>query len=132
MAEPALVEAVRAGDVCPLEAFDLTERERRRLVEVSGHPGMAVNCTLVRSNRLIPIALGLPSVCELLGSRLREVLDQYWAEGERSVHYRREIDGFVAHLRAELEAGKLDVPGLSDALTSDSGVVCNTGATDSR
>ena len=117
---PELAVDVRAGRLDILERHDLDTRERDRLVSMCLHPGMSVNCTLVRTNRLIPLLLSMPTVCEVLGEQRRAVLDRYWADGgERSVHYRREAEHFAAFLRAELAAGRLDVPGLEKALAAD-------------
>lgn len=119
VADPELVVDVRAGREEALDRHELDELERSRLVAMCLHPGMSVNCTLVRSNRLIPLVMQLPTVCEVLGEGRRGVLDRYWADGDRSVHYRREGEHFAAFLRAELAAGRLDVAGLGEALAAD-------------
>lgn len=119
VAQPGLAAEVRAGATDVLDRFEVDRRERARLIEMCRHPGMSVNCTLVRSNRLIPLTIQLPTVCQVLGEERRAVLDRYWADGDRSVHYRREAEHFAAFLRAEMAAGRLEAPGLAAALAAD-------------
>lgn len=84
----------------PLAGYDLTDRERARLLAVAAHRGMVVNCTLYRASRLVGITRRLPETVERLGPRLREVFDAYLeahpdAEAEFDREARRFAD-FVA------------------------------------
>jgi hypothetical protein len=115
--EPHLAATVRRRGANALAAFDLTERERDRLVAVSRQPGMDLNCTLARSNRFAPIYDAFPLTCTLLGTQLREVLDELW----RSAHPTNyqlsgEIDAFAKLLTAKLTGGEIANPYLPDIL----------------
>src|ERR1051326_2171080 len=75
----AMCDLVASPDLCiallespeeVLGRYDLSERDRRRLVEVVQQPGMFVNCSLYRANRLSPIYNLVPRTCFLLGDAL--------------------------------------------------------------
>ncbi len=52
---------------------------RKRLETMVHHEAMSVNCSLYRVNRLIPVYSVLPHSCRLLGDRLMDELDAFWA-----------------------------------------------------
>ena len=103
----------------PAEAFagyHLTARERQRLARMVCDPGMSVNCTLYRVNRLIPVYSVLPLTCTLLGRELLPLLDAFWASGdEATIQYGREAGRFAAWLQARMAAGAMPGPA-QDAL----------------
>jgi hypothetical protein len=71
-------EDVRTGG--SLAAFDLSERETRRLRAAAGDPGLAVTATLVRSFRLGKVLNLLPMTRTLLGdARLGQEVRCFWA-----------------------------------------------------
>ncbi len=92
-------EEVRTGG--PSAAGEgLTERERRRLREAAGDPGLAVTATLVRSFRLAKIVTLLPLTRSLLGDTIlaREVR-RFWAEEPpRTFYALDEAQAFAADL----------------------------------
>ncbi|HEV2891843.1 MAG TPA: hypothetical protein VGX28_15835 [Frankiaceae bacterium] len=79
VASPDAVRAVRAGDHAVLDGYDLTPRERARLVTVAGSPRMATNCMLYRAHRTVPLARLLPRTVAALGERMRATVDAFWA-----------------------------------------------------
>jgi hypothetical protein len=87
-----------------LDVYDLTERERVRLLAMASHRGMSHNCTLYRANRLTPIARCLPRTCLSLGGRLRDLFDAYLAESsdEFDLQFRVEAERFGRYLHASL------------------------------
>lgn len=119
VSDPELVRGVRAGRRDWGDEFDLTELEADRLEQMCRSPGMEVNCMLVRSNRLIPLALAFPQTFAVLGDRSRSVVDGFWSRGVRSVLYAREADAFEAFLSSEIECGRLGIDGLASAFAAD-------------
>jgi hypothetical protein len=75
---PALAAAVRRAGVGVLADYELSANEQRRLIDVVGQPGMAINCTLARANRFAPIADAFPLTCAVLKPHLRALLDELW------------------------------------------------------
>jgi len=116
VATPSLVVAVRGGELGALEAYDLTPRERRRLEVVAAQPGMEVNCTLYRTNRLTPIAMLLPHTCFVLGDRLTWVAERFWDSHLTELQFRTEVERFAAFLQDLIRSGELDEPLLEEIL----------------
>ena len=113
VASPALAMAVRRREREALVPYDLTPRDRRRLEAVAAQPGMEVNCTLYRSNRLTPIVMLLPYTCFVLGDRLRWIAERFWDANLTDLQFATEVDRFAAFLRG-LE---LDEPLLEEVLS---------------
>jgi len=105
-ASPELCIAIRRDPSLLHERYKLTERERRRLVAIVEHPGMACSCMVYRANRLAPLALNIPQTCRALGKKLRSVVSEYWATfPEGNVHFFIEADRFCRFLKAKLAEG---------------------------
>jgi hypothetical protein len=77
---PRKARTLRQGDTSVLAHFDLTPRERERLLAVVRQPGMSVTCSLARGNRFEVIAETFPMTCVLLEPVLRQLLEELWAE----------------------------------------------------
>lgn len=122
-ASPELCRAVRADADAVLAAYDLTPLERRRVASVAAQPGMAVNCTLHRSNRIQSILALLPLSVHLIGEGMRRVADLFWeAYPTPDFTTRRELHRFGAWVRAALADGTLDVPFLGEVLDYELGL----------
>jgi hypothetical protein len=74
---PRSRRVAQLGDV-GLDDYALTDRERRRLLAMVTHRGMAVNCTLYRANRLTPLVRTLPATCELLSAEMGRLIDEFF------------------------------------------------------
>lgn len=119
VASPAAVRAVRDGDTGLLDGYDLTPRERARLVAVAAHPGMATNCMLYRAHRTVPLARLLPRTVGALGERMRATVDAFWAATpDTMIQFEEEARAFAAFVArrepdvaatAAEEVGALDV-----------------------
>ena len=79
IASPERCVALRDGRTDVLADYDMTPREKKRLETMVHHEAMSVNCSLYRVNRLIPVYSVLPHSCRLLGDRLMDELDAFWA-----------------------------------------------------
>ena len=119
VSDPELVRDAREGLADWRDGFELTQLEAERLEQMCRSQGMEVNCMLVRSNRLIPLALAFPHTFAVLGEHSRSVVDRFWSQGVRSVLYAREADAFEAFLASEIERGLLDVDGVASAFETD-------------
>jgi hypothetical protein len=108
---------VREEGAEALSAYALTEVERRRLLSAVDQRGMTVNGMLYRSNRLAPINSQLPYSLMLIGPRLRETMDAYWAENPRfERNAPLEVRRFGAFVRRRMDEGALDEALLGDVL----------------
>jgi hypothetical protein len=79
VASPATTRRVIDAGAAELADYDLTPLERRRLVAIVRHRGMAVNCSLYRANRLTPLARTLPATCATLAGEMGALLDEFFA-----------------------------------------------------
>ena len=107
-ASPALCRAARADPGLLAQRYALTEREARRLNEIVRSKGMEANCTLYRANRLIPVVLNCPDLCDKLGDDLNRLISEYWeSEPTTNVHFLFEADRFCRFLseRSDLPDG---------------------------
>jgi len=109
--------AVRHDPDTVLTGFDLTQRERRRLTRMVSDPGMSINCTLFRVNRLTPVYSVLPLTCAILGHRLLPELEAFWASCEEAtLQYRREAWRFGRWLQQRITSRILDGGPIEDAI----------------
>ena len=110
---PEMTAAVRRDPNVLTKCYDLTPRERDRLADVAAGPGIRANVALYRANRLAPIVLNLPGVCDALGSQLKPLLSAYWKESQRSdAHFLVEAERFRQFVATALEQGALE-PGVA-------------------
>ena len=124
--QQAMCDLVASPDLCMvlvqspeevLGRYDLSDRDRRRLIEVVQQPGMFVNCSLYRANRLSPIYNLMPRTCFLLGDALIDEATEFWKDFDESrLQYNEEVDKFGDFLRRRIELGFLKNPLLADAL----------------
>jgi hypothetical protein len=112
---PQIAVALLHGDTGALADYDLTERERRRILDIVRQPGISVSCSLVRGNRLEVIAGIFPMTCVLLEPVLRQVLDELWAE-HRPSNYQLagEDKAFAALVGRKIAAGELAIEYLDE------------------
>lgn len=104
-ASPELVRLVRIEPRALDYLYDLTPKETRRLAAIAASPGMEANCMLYRANRLAPVALNLPDLCDALGEQLNPLISAYWAaEPTTDVHFLVEADRFCRFLLARPDA----------------------------
>lgn len=112
---PELVAEFRRRPELLAERYDLTPVEQGRLATMVAHKGMKANMVLYRANRLAPIALNLPGLCEALGQQLRPLLWEYWKANPRSdVHFLVEADRFRSFVVERLDMGEIP-PGVATA-----------------
>ena len=105
---PDSIRALRRGEVDALDIYDLTARERARLLDVAGQPGVAMNCALARGNRLELIVAAFPMSCVLLKPLLPRLLDELW-ERHRPDNYQLfgEEDAFAVFIARKIERGEI-------------------------
>jgi hypothetical protein len=113
----AMCDLIASPDLCialvespeeVLGRYDLSERDRKRLMEVVQQPGMLVNCSLYRANRLSPIYNLLPHTCFLLGHALLEEATEFWKGfKETRLQFHEEVKRFGDFLRQRVEMGFL-------------------------
>ena len=112
------VRDVREGrDDKWLASYDLTPRERDRIMSIVSQPGMSVHCTLSRGNRLEVVYYAFPMTCVLLGSRLRALVDELWAQ-HRPTNYQLagEENTFAEFVGGRIAAAALSIDYLPEIL----------------
>ena len=115
--QQAMCDLIASPDLCMtliespeevLGRYDLSDRDRRRLVEVVQQPGMLVNCSLYRANRLSPIVNLIPHTCFLLGNALLDEATEFWKSfKETRLQFHEEVQRFGDFLRRRVEMGFL-------------------------
>jgi hypothetical protein len=116
IASPDLCIRLRASPDEVLAGYDLSPRERRRILGIARQRGMSVNCTLYRVNRVTPLYTLLPRTCSLLGERLAEELEAFWRQSETDLQYGPELERFARFLRGRVASGELVSPLLAEML----------------
>src|SRR4051812_32758033 len=78
---PALRARVAAEGDEDLGAYELSERELRRLKALARDPGLRTGALIHRASRLSMLSNTIPRTCRALGSRgLKELVHAYWNE----------------------------------------------------
>lgn len=117
IASPERCLDARWDPVRALARYDLTARERRRVIDAVRQKGMATNCALYRSQRVTPIYTSLHLSCLALANRLETELDEYWRSEEFSDRrFRLEIERFAHFLKRRVAGGALPVACLPELL----------------
>ena len=124
--QQAICDLIASPDLCMvliespeevLGRYDLSDRDRRRLIEVVQQPGMLVNCSLYRANRLSPIYNLVPHTCFLLGNALVDEATEFWKDfKETRLQFHEEVKRFADFLRRRVEMGFLQNPMLVEVL----------------
>jgi hypothetical protein len=122
-ASPRLCLALRAGDETFLEQFDLSNVERKRLLEAVWQRGMSVSCSLYRSNRMVPIYTLLNLTCLLLGDDLKKQTTEYWASSQPDLQFKEEVARFSQYLKARAAAGAITNPFLEEVLDFELAII---------
>lgn len=112
---PKWFHALRRGEYDFLDGYDLNERERGRLIDISQQNGIAMNCSLARGNRLEVIVGAFPKTCILLKPMLSRLLDELW-ESRQPDNYQLfgEEDAFAEFVAIKIGHDELDVEYLRD------------------
>jgi hypothetical protein len=117
IASPSMCLAVRQDSGRHLAAYELTERERRRLATVVWQRGMSTSCTLYRINRVTPLYSLLPLTCQLLGDRFIEQVTIFWQEaGDGHPEFLPEARRFADFLSRRAASAELSEPYLDEVL----------------
>jgi hypothetical protein len=117
IASPERCLDARWDPVSALARYELTARERRRLIDAVRQKGMSTHCALYRSHRITPIYTSLHLSCLALADRLEAELDEYWKSAEFSDRrFRLEIERFASFLKRRVEAGEIAIDSLTELL----------------
>jgi hypothetical protein len=104
-----------------LEKYELTERERRRILFAVSQPGMELNCTIARGNRFEPVAELFPMTCTLLKPVLRELLDEIWEDAPpTNYQFAGEDEAFIKAVRRKIASGELAIEYLDEIFSYES------------
>jgi hypothetical protein len=112
---PWIARELREDGARWLAGYDLTGRERDRLLDIVTQRGISINCSLSRGNRFEIVAQAFPMTCVLLRSVLRSVVDELWQE-HRPTNYQlfEEEIAFAAIVKRKIAAGQLVIEYLKE------------------
>lgn len=117
IASPERCVEFRDGPGAALADYDLAPREQKRLRTMARDEATSINCSLYRVNRLIPVYSVLPHSCRLLGDRLMEELEAFWAASRHAtLQYRWESWQFGLWIQERIAAGRLSDGPVADAV----------------
>jgi hypothetical protein len=117
IASPSLCRALRAAPDDVMANYELSARERRRLVEAVWQRGMSTNCSLYRSNRVTPLYTQLNGTCRSLGDQFGALLDRFWnSKSYQNGQFQTEAERFAAFLRQRIAEGAVSSPFTADLL----------------
>jgi hypothetical protein len=106
IASPDLCRALRAAPDDVMADYDLSDRERRRLIEAVWQRGMSTNCSLYRSNRVTPLYTLLNATCRSLGDQFAPLLDEFWnARNYSDGQFQSEVERWACFLRRRIADG---------------------------
>lgn len=124
--QQAMCDLIASPDLCTellespeqvLGRYDLSDRDRRRIVDVVRQRGMLVNCSLYRANRLSPIYNLVPHTCFVLGDAFLDEATEFWKDfRETRLQFHEEVIRFGDFLRRRIEQGFLKNPLLVEVL----------------
>lgn len=117
VASPELCLLLRETPDLVLQRYELSPRDRRRLVDVVWQPGMVVNCSLYRANRITPLYNLLPHTCFLLDDVLMREATEFWKDFEETrLQFKDEVEKFGDFLKKRIELGFLQNEMLGEVL----------------
>ena len=117
IASPRLCRELRAAPDGVLAHYELTERERTRLMQAVRQPGMSTNCTLYRSNRVTPIYTLLNYTCRSLGEQFAPLLEDFWdGKDYQDGQFQSEVERFGGYLRRRIAEGAVASPFAAELL----------------
>lgn len=99
-----------------LARYELTDRERRRLVAVAHQRGIATSAAIYRLNRVEPLCEFLPWTWKLLGDDLVTHASRFWEEHATDLQYAPEVSAFGSFLAARIRDGLVPQPHVADVL----------------
>lgn len=118
---PGRVRRLLQGGERELDRYDLTERERQRVLYAIRQPGMALNCTIARGNRFEAVAELFPMTCTLLKPVLRGLLDELWEDAPpTSYQFAGEEEAFMGMVRRKIESGEVAIEYLDEIFEYES------------
>ena len=107
VASPAMCALAREHPEKVFHKYDLTPRERDRLVGVVHQRGMSTNCTLYRVNRITPIYTLLPNTSFLLGDDLVKWADHFWTLQKTDLQFKSEVEAFGDLIKRQIQIGTI-------------------------
>jgi hypothetical protein len=122
---PGLRTRVAEQPESGLAAYELSERERRRLAAVARDPGLRTGMLLHRGFRLSMLSNTIPRTCRLLGpSGLKALVHAYWSDHPpQSMLYVQEAGRFADYAFARLADGTYEHPFLREVLETEMAVL---------
>ena len=116
-ASPRLCRSFRLQPDAILNRYNLSARERERLLSLRSQQGLATQCGLYRANRITPVYTLLPLTCFALGGDLAAVAEQFWSGCEDTeLQFKQEISRFAAFLKQAIRKRELHNPVLEEIL----------------
>ncbi len=117
IASPELCRLLQKDPEAVLSRYGLSARDQRRLVDLVQQPGMSVNCTLYRFNRITPLYTLLPLTNFVMGEKFISEAELFWNSfTDSDPRFRQEVDRFGDFLFARLRDGRIDNAFLEETL----------------
>lgn len=119
IADPAFCKRLKTEPEL-LAGYELTERERARIIDIIHQQGMTINGMLYNLNRYTPLKEFMPRSCRLLGEQIYVYARRFW-DGyiKTTFQFQDEVMKFGAFLLDVIDRGEIDIPGLRDVVQEE-------------
>jgi hypothetical protein len=106
IASPRLCVETIANENNFFAAYELSDKEKRRLHAVLRQKGISACCSLYRMNRVTPVYSQLSNTCTILGDDLIPVIEAFWNQlTAPSLQFKEEVLGFGHFLMDKIDRG---------------------------
>lgn len=95
--------------------YDLTEKEKERILHLARQRGMGTNCMLYQINRFTPLLEYMPYTCKVLHDSVRQYAREYWnGYIKTNLQFRDEALSFARFMLQKIRDGHVSIPHLQD------------------
>lgn len=119
IADPAFCKRLKSEPEL-LTAYELTDRERSRILDIIHQRGMTINGMLYNLNRYTPLKEFMPQSCRLLGEQIYVYARRFW-DGyiKTPFQFQDEVMRFGTFLLDVIDRGEIDIPGLRETVQEE-------------
>jgi hypothetical protein len=117
VASPDLCRLLQSDPESVLGRYQLSPRDRHRLIDLVQQRGMSVNCTLYRFNRITPLYTLLPLTNFVLGESFIHEAEFFWETFRDSdPRFTQEVDRFGEFLMQRIDGHQIENPFVEEIL----------------
>lgn len=118
VADPELCRRIKNNpDALADNGYDLTDKEKARILHLVGQKGMGTNCMLYQLNRFTPLMEHMPYTCRVLNPVIRQYTRAFWdSHLKTNFQFRDEVLLFARFILGQIQRGDIAIPYLEDII----------------